>query len=120
MAFPLAALAVMALGTAARVGANLYKQENNRQVYRNEEKASQALYEGYDRYLSQHGLSQNPNRAWHSYYGSAEKARANIRSSYADSVGSIGGGLTGFGGIGGTAAKTLYDTASLNRIYNRL
>lgn len=120
MPLPLAALAVMAAGTVARVGANLYKQANNRDIYRNEERAMNALDTGYSRYLARQGLNQNPNRSWSSYHGATEKAKANIRNSYADTVSSLGGGITGLGGIGGSASQSLFDSDSLRRIYNRL
>lgn len=105
------------LKTSANAAANLYKQENNRDVYQHEHDAYAALNAGYNRYLERQGLQQNPNRSWNSYFGKAYKAQKNIENSWADTADTVIG-LPGR--FLNPLANSLYDSAELSRIYNRL
>lgn len=93
-------LGAMLAGLATSGTANLYSQWNQRKLYRKELSAYENLDKGYRTYLSRHGRSINPDRAWTSYYGQAERARNNITNSYAGSIGTVGGTVGAGAGFG--------------------
>lgn len=92
---PLPLVPILAAAGIAGLGisgvSNLYGQHVQRRLYRRQEKAYRSLNDGYSRYLAKEGKSINPNRSWTSYYGQAEKARANFDTSQSASVGTLGG-----------------------------
>lgn len=98
--------------------ANLYAQRNQRDIYRHERDANNALAQGYNKYLESQGRVANPNRAWSSYEGASYRASKNISSSYAGSVGTVAGALGAGSRIGGRSG--LFDEFSLGQIYRRL
>lgn len=102
----------------ASAGANLYAQKNQRDIYRHERDANNALAQGYNRYLESQGRVANPNRAWSSYEGAAYRASKNIASSYAGSIGTVAGTIGAGTRIGGRSG--LFDDLSLGQIYRRL
>ena len=90
---------LMVAGLAVSGGANLYSQWNQRKLYRRELNAYENLDKGYRTYLAGHGRTINPDRAWTSYYGQAERMRTNITNSYAGSVGTAGGTIGAGAGL---------------------
>lgn len=97
----------VALGVSA--GANLYAQYNQRKLYRQQYQAYRNLHNGYANYLRAHGRSINPDRAWTSYYGQAQKARNNLENSIAGSIGTTSGTFgAGVGLYGRDIVKALH------------
>lgn len=89
MVLPLVAVAG-GLGLGAKIGkigTQLYRNINSANLYSNEEKAYRALDNGYRSYLERQGRSINPNRAWTSYFGSAERNRVNKENATASAIG---------------------------------
>lgn len=114
MVAPLIPLALMLGGLAVSGGANLYKQYNQRLLYSKQYNAMMNLHNGYNKYLAKHGRSINPDRAWTSYYGSAQSIQNNIENSIASSIGTVGGTF----GAASAFGKGLY--ANFGKSHNRL
>lgn len=112
-------LVALGIGSlVASAAANLYAQKNQRDIYRHEKDANNALGGGYNEYLESQGRTANPNRAWSSYEGAAYRASKNIASSYAGSIGTVAGAIGAGSRIGGRAG--LFDDLALAQIYRRL
>lgn len=113
MPFPLVPVlaGLMVSGLGISMGSNLYKQHLQRQLWSKQANAYMNLHNGYNRHLEKYGRSINPDRAWSSYYGQAMAARNNIQSSYASSVGTVGGTFGAMAGFG----KGLYNTGKTSR-----
>lgn len=98
------ALATMIGGLGVSMGANLYKQHNQRSLWARQAQAYENLDKGYRQHLAKHGKTVNPDRAWTSYYGSAQTLRNNMENSIASSVGTVGGTF----GAGAAFGRGLY------------
>lgn len=110
---PIALLATMLGGLGVSAGANLYTQNNNRRLWSQQAAAYENLDRGYRKYLATQGKEINPNRAWTSYFGSAQSLRNNIANSTAQSFGTLGGSA---GAMAGFTSGGLY---RVERAYNR-
>lgn len=102
MPFPILPLMVGGLGIS--MTSNLYKQYNQRQLWSKQATAYENLDRGYRSYLAKHGRVINPDRAWTSYFGSAQSLRNNIENSIASSIGTVGGSF----GAGAAFGRNLY------------
>lgn len=109
MVNPLLALRIAGIaGLGISTASNLYTQRNQRRLYSAQNKAYMNLHNGYQKYLSNHGRSVNPDRAWTSYYGKAQQASNNYTNSIAGSIGTVGGAL----GAGSVMLRGLYGSDS--------
>lgn len=106
--------ALMAGGFAISGGANLYAQNKQRQLYYKEARAYENLDRGYRTYLKSQGRTVNPDRAWTSYYGAAQKLRNGIEVSNASSLATVGRTLGAIGGVG----TGLYNNYGKSRRWN--
>lgn len=103
MAIPAVALAgLLAASKIGKIGTQIYRNVNSAQLYSNEEKAYRALDNGYRSYLAKQGRSVNPDRAWTSYFGAAERNRVNKENSIAGAIGNAFSLASPLGGLFGS------------------
>ena len=93
---------VSGLGNLYAQGQNKDAQRQSQRFFREQGKAYNNLNQGYMRFLDRQGRSMNPDRAWTSYYGQAQRAALNeyhaekgINAATGAQIGALGGMIGG-------------------------